>query len=94
MIHQAYEWDEAKRRSNLAKHGVDFLDAIRVFLDSTRLERLDDRFEYGEDRLQVIGRVGNQILFVVCTESQDTCRIISARKANRREQEAYDTHQD
>ena len=92
MAHQVYECDEEKRRSNLAKHGVDFQDAVRVFQDPARIERLDDRFEYGEERLQIIGRVQDQVPFVACTEGPDTCRIISARKATRREQEAYDTH--
>ena len=47
-----FEWDDAKAPLNLARHRIDFLDAIEVFLDPFRLELEDDRAEYGELRLK------------------------------------------
>jgi len=59
------QWDEAKREANLAKHGVDFVDARAVFADPFRLERSDERHDYGEERRQTIGAVGTRVLFIV-----------------------------
>jgi uncharacterized DUF497 family protein len=79
-----YEWDNGKAAENLRKHGVDFRDAISALEDSNRLEEGDTRFEYGEERIQVIGIAHGDVLFVIVTlRDQDTCRIISARKATR-----------
>jgi uncharacterized DUF497 family protein len=83
-----FEWDEAKRESNLRKHGVDFVRAARLF-DGPLLSRPDTRRAYGEDRYLVIGQVDELILAVVITTRAETLRVISARKANRREQVAY-----
>jgi uncharacterized DUF497 family protein len=85
-----YEWDNEKAILNLRKHGVDFVDAIAALEDPNRLEQVDPRFEYGEERLQIIGMTRGTILFVVATmRSEDLCRIISARKADRDEQNRY-----
>lgn len=83
-----FEWNDAKNRSNVKKHGIDFDDAIQVF-DDEYIEKLDDRFHYGEDRYIVIGEVNGITLIVVYTMRNNVCRIISARKANRREQKNY-----
>jgi uncharacterized DUF497 family protein len=81
-----------KAISNLRKHGVDFVDAIGALEDRNRLEQIDAGFEYGEERLQIIGMAQRSILFVVATmRSEDLCRIISARKADRDEQDRYYT---
>jgi uncharacterized DUF497 family protein len=45
-----YEWDENKRRSNIEKHGVDFVAAIEIFKDNERIETEDTRNDYGEAR--------------------------------------------
>jgi uncharacterized DUF497 family protein len=50
-----FEWDENKNSKNMDKHGIDFNDAITIFDDDNRLEAVDDRNDYGEERLQVIG---------------------------------------
>ena len=50
-----YEWDEGKAAENIRKHGVDFLDAIAALEDPNRLEEVDTRFPYDEERIQVIG---------------------------------------
>jgi uncharacterized protein len=85
-----YEWDAEKAILNLRRHGVDFLDAIGALEDRNRLEQIDAGFEYGEERLQIIGMAHGSILFVVVTmRSEDICRIISARKADRDEQDRY-----
>jgi hypothetical protein len=86
-----FEWDDTKANSNLKKHGIDFLDAVSIFLDPLRLEWLDDRRKYGEDRFRTIGTESKgHVLHVVYTEREGRIRIISARLATRREREAYD----
>jgi uncharacterized DUF497 family protein len=85
-----YEWDNGKAVENLRKHGVDFADAIAAIEDTNRLEDIDTRLEYGEERIQVIGLARGDVLFVIVTlRDEDTCRIISARKATRHEQDWY-----
>ena len=87
-----FEWDDAKNRINLAKHGVDFADAVHVFIDDSRIERRDVRFVYGgEERWQTVGITAKGILFVVYTErnARQVVRLISARKANKRERITY-----
>jgi uncharacterized protein len=84
------EWDNGKAANNLRKHSVDFADAIAALEDPNRLEEIDARFVYGEERIQVIGMARGDVLFVIVTQrSEDTCRIISARKATRHEQDRY-----
>jgi uncharacterized protein len=85
-----YEWDDAKAAENRRKHGVDFMDAIPALADPNRLEEIDERFIYGEERIQTIGMAYGCILFVVTTmPGEGICRIISARKATRNEQNRY-----
>ena len=85
-----YEWDDAKAALNRRKHGVDFTDTIAALEDPNRLEETDSEFEYGEERIKVIGTAHDKVLFVVTTlRGDDTCRIISARKATRHEQDRY-----
>ena len=84
-----FEWDAAKAASNLAKHEVDFDDALRVFLDPRRLVAEDDRHDYGERRVRVLGVVDDRILLVLCTWRGGVCRLISARRADARERRRY-----
>jgi uncharacterized DUF497 family protein len=86
-----YEWDNDKAAQNLRKHGVDFEDAIAALEDSNRMEELEEWFEHGEERIQVIGMARGNVLFVIITlrGEDDICRIISARKATRHEQDRY-----
>lgn len=68
--------------------------AVRVFLDPGRIEVYDDREDYGEDRWITIGAVESLLLVVVYTvRGGDEIRLISARKANAQEAEAYGYHQ-
>jgi uncharacterized protein len=90
IVRVRYEWDNGKAAENLRKHGVDFMDAIAALEDTNRLEELDEQFVYDEERIQVIGMAQGDALFVIVTlRGEDTCRIISARKATRHEQDRY-----
>ncbi len=84
-----YEWDEAKNRANIRKHGIDFETARRIF-DGPVLSRRDSRRDYGEDRHVSVGRVGDAALVVVThTERGGRIGLISARPASRRERQAW-----
>ena len=84
-----YEWDEAKRRGNFAKHGLDFADAQYV-LTGPCVTFADERFDYGEKRLITLGLLEGRVVVLAHTpRGYDRTRIISMRKANRREQEIY-----
>ena len=85
-----YEWYTAKAAENLRRHGIDFVDSIPAIEDPNRIEETDVRLEYGEERTQIIGMAVGNVLFVVTTLRGDrTCRIISARRATRHEQDRY-----
>lgn len=84
-----FEWDAEKASLNLAKHGVDFEDAIYVLEDPRRFERIDERGDYGEDRYVTLGLVYGVELVVVYTLRGDAIRLISARKANANERIEY-----
>jgi len=85
-----YEWDESKRKANIAKHEVDFI-AAEEFDWSTAIEVIDDRTNYGEERWIALGLIGNRLHIMIYTIRIDTIRIISLRKANKRENEFYET---
>jgi uncharacterized protein len=79
-----YTWDSKKNLLNVANHGIAFEDAIRT------LERLDDRFDYGETRVYAIGLVNGIETTVIYTDvSGSERRIISAWRSERYEKESY-----
>jgi uncharacterized DUF497 family protein len=82
------DWDEDKRSANVAKHGVDFSDASRIF-DSPTVEAPDGRRSYGELRFGAYGEVDGVVLFVVYTWRGGRRRLISARMAGSDERKAY-----
>ncbi len=87
-----FEWDTEKARINEHKHHIDFETAARVFFDPDRLEQYDGCHADEEDRWKVIGMVYPAILIVIYTERGEcgeVIRIISARKANEQERQAY-----
>jgi uncharacterized DUF497 family protein len=88
-----FEWDKAKARSNLAKHGVSFALAQRVWDDPLHVI-VPDRVEDGELRWHAIGAVEGVMLLVVIHayrgENEDRVRIIGARKATRHERRRYE----
>ena len=75
----------------MEKHGIDFNDAITIFDDDDRIEASDNRNNYGEERLQVIGQAKPGVLFVVYTwrHNNSTRRMISARTASKNERALY-----
>lgn len=78
------EWDEAKRRANIAKHGIDF--AIAKDFDWQNAYVIeDDRFDYGETRFVAIGRIGGAVHTMVFTPRGRKVRVISLRLASREE---------
>lgn len=89
-MRSTFEWDVQKARRNLAKHGVSFDEACFAILDPNHLEEIDDRFDYDEERLQIIGLSSQRLLFVVTiAHAQDHYRIISARCARQHEESRY-----
>ena len=84
-----FEWDEQKAAQNLAKHKAPFDYASRLFLDPYRLDREDTRHDYREERRLALGRIERRVYAVAYTMRRDVVRLISARKANRREQRRY-----
>ncbi len=85
-----FEWDEAKNETNIRKHGIDFADAIDMF-NHPMLSLEDTREEYGEERWIGLGYLAPLIGVVVYTEGVgDVIRIISARKATKREVSRYE----
>jgi len=86
-----YTWDDGKNRINRRTHGIDFADVPTMF-DHPMVTFLDLKKEYGEDRWVGIGWLSDMLAVVVYTEpNAQTVRIISARKANRHEQNIYTT---
>ena len=84
-----YVWDKRKCRGNVARHGIAFEDAIRIFEGPT-LERVDDRFDYGETRIYAIGVVdGLEVTLIYTDVSETERRVISAWRAERHERTAY-----
>ena len=84
-----FEWDEAKRKANIAKHGIDFLDVPEMF-GSLMLVGTDSRKDYGEPRKIGFGFIRGRLMAVAFTEREpNSIRIISARKANTREEAHY-----
>jgi uncharacterized protein len=88
----AFEWDSRKARSNIRKHGVTFIEAASVFADP--LARIFDDPDHSaeESREIIIGRSATGKLLLVCYSEalEDQVRIISARRATKREQQDYE----
>jgi uncharacterized DUF497 family protein len=89
MAELEFEWDQAKAKSNMEKHGVSFLTAAAIF-QNERLERVDDREDYGEVRWIALGRVDIEVYRVIYTwRTENPVRIVSAQRANNDEEEIY-----
>jgi len=87
-----FEWDPRKARANQRNHGVSFEEARSVFLDERAIEFYDDEHAEWEDRFLLLGLSSQLNLLLVChchREREDAIRIISARKATKRESEHY-----
>ena len=86
-----FERDEAKERANVARHGVEFQTAKRIF-EGPVLTRPDTRRDYREVRHIGVGHVGPAVLVVAHTRRGASLRLISARPASRKERKAYHEH--
>ncbi len=76
-----YSWEEDKNRRNLRRHGIAFEDAVRIFEGPT-VERVDDRYDYGEIRVYAIGLINGLEITVIYTDrDNEERRIISAWRA-------------
>lgn len=90
-----FEWDEQKNRTNIIKHGISFQEAIEIFKDPNLLTYKDNRFNYEETRELSIGQLFLPkqpviVILVVHTDRNGVTRIISARRASRKERKIYD----
>ena len=83
-----FSWDEPKRQANLAKHGLDFADAEKVFAGPMVLFE-DTRVDYGEQRMIGVGLLDYLVVLIVHVENEETIRIISMRKADGNETDIY-----
>ena len=83
-----FSWSEAKRNLKLKNQGLDFVDAPRVF-EGVTFAFEDDRFTYGEQRFVTLGLLAGIPVSIVHTENEYEIRIISFRKATRRETQIY-----
>jgi uncharacterized protein len=87
-----YEWDSRKDAENLHKHRLSLADGIPALEDPDSESWIDERFDYGEERMVTLGRSRVGILLVVTSElSADHTRIISVRRAEKYEEERYYT---
>jgi uncharacterized protein len=85
-----FEWDNAKNKANISKHGVSFDRASEALADSNALDIFDDLHNGFEDRFITIGKIADGLVLVVWTERADgSIRIISARQAAKCEAKRY-----
>jgi uncharacterized DUF497 family protein len=87
----AITFDPAKRNRMLAERSLDFVDAVTV-LDGVKYQFIDDRRNYGEERITTVGLLKDRMIVVVWTRRGEDRHIISMRKANEREQRRYQEH--
>ena len=90
-----FEWNEDKNKVNQRKHGIDFDTAKLVFNDPLQIS-IQDRHKQGEERWQTMGNVEGVMILLVAhtiadTKDDETIRIISARKATKRERKYYES---
>ncbi len=89
-----FEWDERKEKINIQKHGISFEQASYVFSDPFALNKYDDEHSNEEDRWIILGKSMNETILVIVhtfrnEDGMEFVRIISARKAVKKEQQAY-----
>jgi uncharacterized DUF497 family protein len=84
-----FEWDDDKAAGNQRDHGLAFHEAIKAFRDLFAVERVDAREDYGEERINLVGLCDGILIHVTYTERGERIRIISARRAERYEQDDY-----
>ncbi len=87
---QELEWGATKSARCEQQRGFNFEYAARALLDPNKLIREDKRFNYGEQRFQIIGKINTRVFVVIYAKRDQIIRIISARKANKREVNRYE----
>ena len=90
VFEMEFEWDEAKSSACFENRGFNFAYAVRTFLDPHRIVAQDRRRDYGENRYRLLGMIDGRVYAVVYTMRLSAIRIISARKANRKEVADYE----
>jgi uncharacterized protein len=83
-----FTWDEKKRRRNLEKHGIDFAD-VEIIFSHRMLVKLDTRRDYQEARWAALGQLKDAVVFLAYTLRGEDVRIISIRRANKKERTIY-----
>jgi len=84
-----FQWDDTKAATNWRDHGVTFVHATKALGDPFAIEWIDDRESYGEERINLLGMCDGVVLHVTYKEQGECIRIISARRAERHEQDHY-----
>lgn len=84
-----FEWDPDKAAQNLIDHKVSFEQAAIACRDRFAVEWIDEREDYSEERFGLLGLYEHEVLYVAYTERGDNIRIITARRAERHEQDRY-----
>jgi uncharacterized protein len=84
-----FDWNLAKCAKNITERGIDFADVVVAFADPGRKIAADTRKDYGEARYNMLAKVNGRVFHVTFTARGRTTWIISARKANKREQRRY-----
>lgn len=85
-----FEWDEAKSDLCRKSRNFDFAYVISIFIDPLLVIQKDQRWDYGEDRFKATGVIEGRIFVVIYTKRVSAIRVISARRANRREVKRYE----
>lgn len=85
-----FEWDEAKSDLCRKSRNFDFAYVISIFIDPLLVIQKDQRWDYGEDRFRATGVIEGRIFVVIYTKRVSAIRVISARRANRREVKRYE----
>lgn len=83
-----FEWDEAKSRANVERRRLSFTLAPYLF-DGLTAEEPDERRDYGELRIKAVGTIADRCFVCIFTDRGDVRRIISLRRANRKEANGY-----
>jgi uncharacterized DUF497 family protein len=90
LVQMDYEWDAAKDAENRRKHRLSLADGISALEDPDAESWVDERFDYGEERIVTLGRNNGRVLFVVTNEpAAELTRIISVRRAEKHEESWY-----
>ena len=89
MGSDGFSWRNAKAKRNRSKHGIAFDRAVLAIRDPFSVETLDAREDYGEERVNLLGMSDGVLLHVTYTERDERIHIISARRAEKDEQDTY-----